>query len=368
PQNTTPGWAFTTQITLKEDKANAGQYGINLRGQPRRDGQNIGFIPANTELLVTGPAQGEYTPVRVDNAHIQPPFQPVSFAISFAMGDEFTPNPDPPTFGSAHIGLHANLEGGPILAEEFAEFAALRPGIIKLLSTHEPDSVAQLAQQHPDANWIVRPYLAFGDKPVSPARFLEETILSTLDVLQVLEGKQVIIELHSEPNLREQGLYTNWRDGAEFAEWWLELLENFRREVPNLPVIFPGLSPGSAIMGRKQDHIAFLETSRAAAEKAHGMGVHLYWSKLSPMAQALATLDDYISRFRFNLLWITQAGNNQRDLSPVRKGNEYLKFWEEVQKRATVQGITYLVSSTTNPQLTDLAWVGRGIGRVVGRR
>lgn len=368
PQNTTPGWAFTTQITIRGDKASAGQYGINLRGQPRRDGQNIGFIPANTELTITGPAQGEYTPVRVSNTHLQPPFQPVSFAISFAMGEEITPNPDPPMFATTRIGLHASMEGGSLLAEEFAEFAAMRPGIIKVLSTHDPDSVAQLAAQHPDADWVVRPYLPFGDKPVSPSRFIEETIIPTLDVLQILEEKQVAIELHSEPNLREQGLYTSWKDGAEFSDWWLELLENYRREVPYLPLLYPGLSPGSAIMGQKQDHIAFLEASREAVEKANGLGVHLYWSRVAPMAHALMMLDDYISRFRFNLIWITQAGNNQRDLSPVRKGNEYLKFWEEVQTRATVQGITYLVSSSSNPKLADFAWVGKGIGRVVGRR
>jgi hypothetical protein len=368
PPNTTAGWAFTTQITISGDKARAGQYGINLRSQPRRDGQNLGFVPASTEMPITGAAQGEYTPVRVSNTHLQPPVQAVSFAVSFSMGDDVTPDPDPPIFATTRIGLHAGLEGGPILAEEFIEFAELRPGIIKVLSTHEPDSVERLAEQNPDAHWIVRPYLPFAEEYVSPMRFLEQTILPTLDVLQVLEDKQVVIELHSEPNLREQGLYTSWNNGAEFADWWLELLENFRREVPHLPVIFPGLSPGSAIMGNKQDHIAFLETARPAVEKANGLGIHLYWSKVSPMSHALMTLDDYISRFRFNLIWITQAGNLQPKLSPVRKGNEYLKFWEEVQMRATVQGITYLVSATTDPKLAHLAWVGRGIGRVVGRR
>ncbi|MBK9049610.1 MAG: M23 family metallopeptidase [Chloroflexi bacterium] len=368
PANTTAGWAFTTQVTLKGDKALAGQYGINLRSQPRRDGQNLGFVSANTEMPITGAAQGEYTPVHVANAHLQPPVQAVSFAVSFSMGDDVTPDPDPPIFATTRIGLHASLEGGPIMAEEFIEFAELRPGIIKVLSTHEPESVERLAEQNPDAHWIVRPHFQFGEDFVSPMRFLEQTILPTLDVLQVLEDKQVVIELHSEPNLREQGLYTSWNNGAEFADWWLELLENFRREVPHLPVIFPGLSPGSAIMGGKQDHIAFIENARPAVEKANGLGVHLYWSKVSPMSHALMTLDDYISRFRFNLIWITQAGNLQPKLSPIRKGGEYLKFWEEVQMRATVQGITYLVSSTTDPKLAPLAWVGRGIGRVVGRR
>ncbi|MCL4871222.1 MAG: M23 family metallopeptidase [Anaerolineae bacterium] len=368
PAHTTAGWAFTTQATISGSKAIAGQYGINLRAQPRRDGQNLGFVPANTEMAITGAPQGEYTPVYVSNSYLQPPYQAVSFAISFSMGQDVVPDPDPPMFSTARIGLHTSLEGGPILAEEFIELAELRPGIIKILSTHEPDSVSRLAEQHPDAEWIVRPYVSFSDKPISPARFVEESIIATLDVLEPLADKQVVIELHSEPNLSTHGLYTSWENGAEFADWWLELLDHYRRELPHLPIIFPGLSPGSAIMGRKQDHIAFIEGARPAVEKANGLGVHLYWSRVSPMNQALMTLDDYISRFRFNNIWITQAGNTQPKLSPVRKGNEYLKFWEEVQKRATVHGITYLVSSTSDPKLLDMAWVGRGIGRVVGRR
>jgi hypothetical protein len=47
---------------------------------------------------------------------------------------------------------------------------------------------------------------------------------------------------------------------------------------------------------------------------------------------------------------------------------EYLRFWQELQKRPTVQGVTFFVASASNPDFKEEIWVGRGIGRVVGSR
>ncbi len=85
------------------------------------------------------------------------------------------------------------------------------------------------------------------------------------------------------------------------------------------------------------------------------------------MPQALNVLDDYISRFRFKPIWVTEASNNKAG-SPALKGQQYLKFWKELQKRPTVQGVTYFVASASNPAFGEEVWVGRGIGNVVGRR
>ena len=38
------------------------------------------------------------------------------------------------------------------------------------------------------------------------------------------------------------------------------------------------------------------------------------------------------------------------------------------QKRPTVKGVTYFVASASNPAFKEEIWVGRGIGKIVGRR
>ncbi len=367
--DTTPGWAFTAAIEIEGGTAVAGPYGINLRDAPNRDAKNKGFVPAGAAMLVTGPQAGEYTPVRVDDAIIQPPYDP---AKPPQTGQPPTQPPDEPVLGSARIGLHASADPG-ITQAEIEEFRAMRPGMIKVLSLHDPNAVKTLAENHPNAKWIVRAYLSFyeNDRPrnISPARFVKDTLSDVKRTLKAI-GKQydVVVELHNEPNLTLEGLGGAWRDGATFADWWLDVLARYRKAIPGMRFIYPGLSPGAAVTNLKQDHVQFAEASRAAVEAADGLGVHLYWSNVYPMEWSLNVLDDYISRFRYKPIWVTEASNNKGGTPVHKKAQQYLKFWQELQKRPTVEGVTYFVASASNPAFKEEVWVGRGIGKLVGKR
>jgi hypothetical protein len=177
-----------------------------------------------------------------------------------------------------------------------------------------------------------------------------------------------VIELHNEPNTVVEGLGSSWQDGAGFNQWWLELLSLYRQALPGARFIYPGLSPGSTVINTKVDHIQFVEASREAVEAADGLGMHLYWSNVYPMERALDVLDDFISRFRFKPIWITEASNNRAGTSAEQKAQQYLQFWHALQQRPIVQGVTYFVASASNPSFAEEVWVGRGIGALVGRR
>jgi hypothetical protein len=371
-QDTTPGWAFTTQMTVSGSTAVAGQWGINLRNGPRRDATNIGFVPAGTSMVISGAAQGEYTPVRVDRALVQAPFGTAPARITPPATTPTAPvtppaDPEPTPLGQARIGLHASAD--PLITEaEFQEFAAARPGMIKVLSFHAPEAIRRLALQHPEASWVVRAFLDFGGRNISPDQFLNDTLSDVRRSLDELRGKDVVVELHNEPNLVPEGLGASWADGGAFGAWWSSLLVKYRQALPGVRFIYPGLSPGSAVSGLKHDHIQFIEASRRAVEAADGLAVHIYWSNVYPMTTAIGVLDDYISRFRFKPIWVTEASNNKAGTSPAEKGRQYLRFWQELQRRATVQGVTYFVASASNRDFAEEVWVGRGIGAVVGRR
>jgi hypothetical protein len=298
--DTTPGWAFTSAVTITGGEAISGQFGINLRAEPRRDAALKGFVPAGTAMIVTGAAQGEYTPVRVDDDIFQP---------STPDAPQPPPNVDPPIIGQARIGLHASADPGDLREAEFQEYAAMRPGIIKVLSSHSGGSIARLAGQHPNATWVIRAFLTFrGGRVVTPQQFLNDTIGDVERALNQLAGKDVVIELHNEPNLSDDGLGFSWADGGQFSAWWSELLGLYRRRLPGRRFIYPGLSPGGAVQMpgfRKDDHVGFIEASRAAVNTADGLGIHLYWARDFAMSRALAVLDDYISRFQSTPIWVT---------------------------------------------------------------
>lgn len=351
--DTTPGWALHSEVAVNEDEGTVGRYGATLRQTPQRNGRAIGLIPANSAIIVTAPPSGEFVPVRVDDAIIQPPAEDAPV--------------DPGLLGPARIGLHASAD--PDIGEaEFREFGDMRPGMIKVLTHHKTEDVARLAQEHPDAKWVVRAFLSFGGRNVSPGQFLAWTRPEVERLLTALPGKDVVVELHNEPNLRAEGLYASWQNGTEFGRWWLELLDQYRRALPGVRFIYPGLSPGSSVTNTKLDHIQFVEASREAVAAADGLGVHIYWSNVYPMARALDVLDDAISRFRFKPIWITEASHNKGGVTAVQKGQQYLQFWQEIQKRPVVQGVTFFVASAIDPTFAEEIWVGRGIGRVVGMR
>ena len=354
--NTIPGWSFSNGLLISGDNAKVAQYGSNLRAAPRRDARKIGFVPAGTTIVVTGRPQGEYTPVRVREDLLKP-----------ATSDDDDPNTDARPLGMARIGLHASAD--PDIGDaEHKEFAQMRPGIIKVLSFHSAEDIGRLAAAHPEAHWIVRAFLSFGERRITPVQFIEDTIADVRRALSKLRGRRFVVELHNEPNVAAEGLGTSWSDGAAFNNWWLELLEKYRRALPGVRFIYPGLSPGGAIIGTKQDHIQFIEASREAVEAADGLGVHIYWSNTYSMRQALAVLDDYMSRFRAKPIWITEASHNHGNVTHLQLAKEYLQFWSELQSRPIVKGVTYFVASASDPAFAGQIWVGKGIGSLIGRR
>lgn len=371
--DTTPGWAFTAAITVSGGDAVVGDFGINLRGAPRRDAENVGFVPAGERIIVTGPAQGEYTPVRVDDEVLLPPFQAQPAEPEAPEQPEQpaqpapAPSPDPPLVGPARIGLHCSAD--PFISEqEFAEMQQLRPGVIKVLSFHSGEAIARLAAENGDANFVLRAFLSFGGRNISPNQFFNDTINDVRRSLDALQGRNVVVELHNEPNLTLEGLGASWRDGAAFNSWWLRVLQLYRQALPNVRYIYPGLSPGGAVDRVRHEHTSFLEASRTAVEAADGLGVHTYWAHDFPMERALETLDGFIRRFPTKPVWVTEASNNKGRVAPEEKAHQYLRFWQRLQQRPTVRGVTYFVASASDPQFAEEAWLGRGIAAVVGAR
>lgn len=352
---TTPGWVLTSAIRIDNQTGTAGEQGANLREAPRRDSKLVGYIPSREKFLVMGAPWGEYTPIRIDKAHLQPPVEDSDL------------DPDPRPLGNARIGLHASAD--PSIQEaEHAEFGLLRPGVIKVLSFHSENDIARLASNHPNASWIVRAFLDFGNRNLTPKQFFDYTINDVNRALKKLRGKDVVIELHNEPNIAAEGLWASWNNGADFARWWLELLGHYRRALPGARFIFPGLSPGTSVANIKTDHIQFIEASRSAIEAADGLGIHLYWSNIYPMTRGLEVLDDYINRFRGKEIWVTEASNNKAGTTPEQKAQQYLDFWHALQQRPIVKGVTFFVASASNPTFSEEVWVGRGIGKLVGMR
>lgn len=356
PADSVPGWLLTGDLAGQATQATATLATSILHKAPQRDAAVLGFVLPHTPVLVIGAAQGEFTPVRVETPNIQAPV------------GEGLPAPEVPlVLGQARLGLHTSAD--PVIAEaEIQEFRDARPGLIKILSFQQPDAVRRLLADHPRVTWIIRALLDMGGRAVTPEQFVEWTLSDVQRAVEVLVGQEVLIELHNEPNTTQGGLGSAWADGQAFSQWFLAVLERYRAALPSAHYIYPGLSPGGSVRGVRQDHVEFVEASRAAVKAADCLGIHLYWSNIYPVQRALELLDDYTTRFRGYPIFITEAANNDPQARPMQQAREYISFWQQLQWRPAVRGVAYFVASASNPKVASMVWAGRGIGQIVGRR
>jgi hypothetical protein len=283
-----------------------------------------------------------------------------------------TPDPIPPPLptGKALMGLHASADDF-ISNEELREFDILQPGVIKVLSFHNPNQVRNLAVQHPDATFIVRAFLAMyeDEKPrhKTPAQFYHETFSDVVRTIEHIgDGHNIVIELHNEPNLVTEGMQGAWANGLEFDGWWVNLLHLYKQALPQYTYCYPGLSPGGSIPNLRQDHWQFAEQSRNAIQMADALAVHVYWANDAPMSGALNILDEYIRRFPHKPIWITEASNN-KSAPTDQKAQEYVDFWNECRLRPQVKGVTYFVASSQHAYEHE-TWVPKQIAKRVKDR
>ena len=299
-------------------------------------------------------------------------------AVQFSIVEEDTP-PTPPGNGTAVIGLHASADPGFLHGgvAEVQEFQALKPGVIKVLGAiadYAPPgkaALADLADKNREAEYIVRAFLNFGDRRITPAQFFNDTISDVRRTINCLHAfgvpsSRIWIELHNEPNLRPEGHGISWASADGFGGWLVAVLVAYRAALPDCKFLYPGLSPGGDAYANgvllRRDSARFLEGSRFAISRFDGVGVHRYWSSSYPMSKALAHLDTYTSLGK--PVWVTEASNNTRppavEPTPRQYADQYVVFLNQLRQRPSVRGVTFFVASASNPEFHPEAWVVGG--------
>jgi hypothetical protein len=273
---------------------------------------------------------------------------------------------------AARLGLHASADPG-LAAGEADMFAVADVELVKILSNLPEAGVAALSAARPGVPFVIRAFLHFGDRDVSPQQFFDWTIGDVQRAINRLQGHDVIVELHNEPNLVPEGLTFSWQDGASFAAWLLEVTGLYRAALPNVDLAYPGLSPGPDIPGIRMDSARFMRDSSSVAGVLDYIGAHAYWAANWPMQLALDTVDEYLVAFPGKTIIVTEASNNRRDTTPENKAAEYIEFARRLGERSRVYGVTYFVASASNQAWgwstgSGEVWLGTTIPALVGSR
>jgi Peptidase family M23 len=181
-------------------------------------------------------------------------------------------------------------------------------------------------------------------------------------------------EIHSEPNLTEQGLGRMWGNGQEFGRWFVEIAGRLRSAIPEARFGFPMLSPGEEIQGKRRALTAFLSEAEGSITEADWIGVGCYWSSTTGMELPSEgrVHEVYRALFPDKLLMVTGLGPASPDLSESESARQVTQFLDRVRE---APGVAAAFAGTTTPAQgwENLAWtspLGRAseLAQAIGRR
>lgn len=262
-------------------------------------------------------------------------------------------------------GLHGRV-GGPLTAEDLELIQGSRLEAIKLDRSETLTTVGALQQDDPSRMLAIRLNGDFSADPVGPQEFTTQV----LEDVQRFYGAGVRhFELLSNPNLQSDGWGRSWRDGYEFAHWWLEVFDRLRSICPEAKFGFPGLSPGEAVRGWRAEAMDFMEQAESAIGAADWLGVNCIWTDRASMGSLTAGRLYREVRLRFpdKLLFITEFYNASDRTSVAEKAREYLEFYMSLRtERGLGAAFAYALSAETGHEVLVWRKEGQAASPVMG--
>lgn len=261
-------------------------------------------------------------------------------------------------------GLHMRADGHSTQLD----FDALRVARLtgaKIMTNTSFDELHALLKTLAPAHLVLRLFYAGDNLALRDARAAFDQARAWLTEFARVGGS--LVELHNEPNLRVEGMYTMWPTVTAWQGWYNELARQIRSSFPTVAIGWPGLSPKDSTSDqwvRDADFTPALQSSIAAG-LVDWIGSHCYWTTAAQM------LDPAYGCYYRRLLGlgrrviITEFSNNSGAVSDTDKGQQYKQYYAALP--AGVSGAYCFVSSASKPAFNSSGetWVRNGALTVI---
>lgn len=167
--------------------------------------------------------------------------------------------------------------------------------------------------------------------------------------------------IHRHPNSMEHGLGTYWRNGKEFAEWWIDVWGALTQHFPEAKWGMPAMKPGEKIGTFQEDAEAFFAEAQSAVTAADFIEVECQWKTERERKIELWRLDSYMLR-NTDKQFIVEFCNMNSNMSKEDKGFEYIKFYKALEERGVHAAFSYCVSSAHQLTSRCVCWCGEKAG------
>lgn len=272
--------------------------------------------------------------------------------------------------GKCLVGAHGRA-GGILGREDIETIRMARLEAVKLSLQDGKDTIESLRSINPGMLLVARIDRAAWREPVEVDVFLASI---DGDVARLYRLGIRYFEVLANPNLVDKGWWRCWRDGRDFATWYMQLIKGMREKYPNARFGFPGLSPGGTLIGHRMSADDFIAGAADAAAASDWIGVNCHWTDSAGMRsdEGGHVFELYQARFPGKLLMITEFSNPAAHVGDELKALQYLDFFRGLRKRAGI-GAAFAYSISAEEGHDPVVWrSGRGVGgtipKIIGSR
>jgi hypothetical protein len=232
----------------------------------------------------------------------------------------------------------------------------------KALSNESAQSVGILKRINPDMFFCVRLMGKVTMDHPTASEFVDQC---GQDVRRWYREGVRYFEIHNEPNLQAEGMWSAWQDGAEFSRWWLSVRDALRGDCPDALWGYPGLSPGVSIDNTRAPAKRFMSESHEAMSAADWIGCHCYWQTEAAMwTEDGGQYYKQVPHAGVPLL-ITEF-SNPSPISAVSKNEKAAQYVKYVQALEGVRAAFSFIASASSGFDSE-TWT-QDMARIVGAR
>lgn len=180
---------------------------------------------------------------------------------------------------------------------------------------------------------------------LEPREFVARATRKLRPVLAVLGNRQVLIEIHNEPNHAEgiEGWGASREDAWDFVPWYAIVYGGLVHAGFH-GLGFPGLAVGEWVHKER----TWAEECRQLIRASDWVGCHAYWQRLEELdhRQLGGNWRYYRERWPNRRLYVTEAGNSSchnpelPQMTPDRQRAEYLE-WCRLAAGGGVEGVAF---------------------------